>query len=155
MKLCFWRKNFTNCFKVRVKLAHSVWTCENMMPAGSESGPNSFCVVWRHKWMQIHKHYTWGKFTPWAMWGWSCGRYQVLFHLTLSQLMVTPVAPLYQVFVTSIPPQAELHTDIYKLDWPACSLALFKTGLGFFLVISLWCSPRQQVFSCQSRDKIA
>lgn len=62
--------------------------------------------------------------------------------------MVNPVAPLYQVFVTSIPPPAELHTDIYKLDWPACSLALFKTGLGFFLVIE--CSPRQQVFSCQS-----
>lgn len=153
MKLCFWRKNFTNCFKARV-----------------EVGP--FCVdLWKHdasrlwEWseqflcsmkaqmvanpqiLHMRKIYSLGnvRLKLWSLAGFVPLDF-IPAHGNPSGLSLPGLCHLH----TS---PADLHTDIYKLDWPVCSLALFKTGLGFFLVIE--CSPRQQVFSCQSRDKIA
>ena len=155
MKFCFWRKNFTNCCNVRV-----------------EVGP--FCAgLWKHDASRLWEWYEQflcslktqmdvntqtlhiRKLTPWAAWCQNCGRKQILFHVTLSQLTVTPVAPLHQVSVTSISTPAEPHMDIPELHWPAHSLVLFKTGLGFFLNLLIECSPRQQLVSCQSKDKVA
>lgn len=55
----------------------------------------------------------------------------MLFHVTLSQLTVA--SPQWCLITRSLSPPypTEPHINTLELDWPAWSLVLYKTGLGF------------------------
>lgn len=122
MKLSFWRKNFTNCSKVRVGV-----------------GPY-FADLWKHDASRLWEWYEQRLCSLKMQMDVNTQILHIWKTFSLGNVMaelgaLADVVPCdfipahHQITVTFIPNWASFNT--LELDWPAWSLVLYKTGLGF------------------------
>lgn len=151
MKLCLWRKNFTNRSKVSVEVgpfSADFWKHNaSGLPGWYEQILCSLKMQVAVKTQTLPVTYSLGSMMP-ELW-------------SLADFVPHDFTPAHSNPSGPSPPgHLHIHAS-WALYWyiqttPACMiLSAFQDRVGFFLFFLIECSPRQQLVSCQSKDKVA